>query len=84
MCSLNRWVWLPDCNVDNVSLPELSFSIPCGVSQVTTPVTSVSTVVGSVAVHVRVISEPARNGDTVVGAVSVTVAIGTAETQTQR
>ena len=65
--------------MDSVILSVLSWSIPCGVSQVTTPVTSMSTVGGSVAVHVSVRSEPARNADNVGGIVSVTVAIGTEE-----
>ena len=79
ICRVNWWVWLPVWSADRVSLPVLSVSVPCGVSQVTTPVTSVSTVGGSVAVHVSMRSEPARNTDAVGGVVSVTVAIGTAE-----
>ena len=60
-------------------LSVLPFSSPLGVSQVTTPVTSESTVSGSVAVHVRVSSEPTWNVDAEVGVASVTVAIGTTE-----
>ena len=65
--------------MESVILSVLSWSIPCGVSQVTTPVTSMSTVGGSVAVHVSARSEPSWNADNVGGMVNVTVAIGTAE-----
>ena len=76
---MNWWVWFPVRSVDSVILSVLSCNVPCGVSQVTTAVTSVSTVGGSVAVHVSVRSEPAWNADIVEGVVSVTVAVGTAK-----
>ena len=66
-------MWLPFWWVDNVNLGDVvSFNIPSGVSQATTPVTSVSTEGGSTAVHVSVRSEPLWN------VVSETLATGTA------
>ena len=81
MLRVNWWVWLSVCIPDSVSLSVLSVSIPCGVSQATTPMTSVSMAGDRVAVQVRVRLEPAWNGDTAGGVVSETVATGTAERQ---
>ena len=73
----NWWVWLSSVGVEySVYLAVCVSTVPLGVSQVTTPLTSVSTESGRVAVHVRVSADP---GVTFGGVANSTVAMGTAQ-----
>ena len=73
----NWWVWLPGVwSANSVILCVCWSTFPPGVSQETTPVTSVSTESGRMAMHVRVRAEP---GNTSGGGASSTFAMGTAK-----